>query len=114
MVVADSAGGRRVNRGSNLRIKVKLTLQEIANGVEKKLKQKSCHCHTRHGSGAQATMLLQHAVPAKGSGQVKACYKYHFRSDANGYYTCNVCGGEGQVIGQYPHFVMVQVLNRRR
>src|ERR1044072_2176664 len=32
-------GGRRaVNRGSNLRIKVKLTLEEIAKGVEKKLK----------------------------------------------------------------------------
>ena len=30
--------GRRVNKGSNLRVKVKLTLQEIANGAEKKIK----------------------------------------------------------------------------
>src|SRR5688500_9094047 len=30
--------GRRVNRGTNLRIKVKLTLEEIAKGVEKKIK----------------------------------------------------------------------------
>src|SRR5699024_472410 len=33
-----SRGGRRVARGSNVRIKVKLTLQEIAKGVEKKIK----------------------------------------------------------------------------
>ena len=31
-------GRRRVNRGSNLRVKVKLSLDEIANGVEKKIK----------------------------------------------------------------------------
>src|SRR5690349_3009768 len=30
-------GGRRVNRGSNLRVKVKMDLSEIANGVEKKI-----------------------------------------------------------------------------
>lgn len=33
-------GGQRRMKGSNLRIKVKLTLEEIANGVEKKLKLK--------------------------------------------------------------------------
>lgn len=33
-----SRGGRRVNRGSNIRIKVALTLEEIAEGVEKKVK----------------------------------------------------------------------------
>src|SRR4051812_47636128 len=32
------AGGRRVTRGTNLRVKVKLSLQDIANGVEKKIK----------------------------------------------------------------------------
>src|SRR5690606_37501643 len=31
-------GGRRVTKGTNLRIKVKLTLNEIANGAEKKIK----------------------------------------------------------------------------
>lgn len=30
--------GRRVARGTNLRVRVKMTLKEIANGVEKKLK----------------------------------------------------------------------------
>jgi molecular chaperone DnaJ len=33
-----SSGGRRMNRGSDIRIRVKLTLQEIAKGAEKKVK----------------------------------------------------------------------------
>ena len=35
-----SRGGRRRSRGSNLRVRVKLTLEDIANGVEKKIKVK--------------------------------------------------------------------------
>jgi len=34
-------GGQRRMKGSNLRIKVKLTLDEVANGVEKKSKSKT-------------------------------------------------------------------------
>jgi molecular chaperone DnaJ len=52
-----SRGGNRVRRGSDLRVKVKLTLAEIANGVEKKIKVKKfvpCqHCNATgaaHGS----------------------------------------------------------------
>ncbi len=53
-------GGQRRMKGSNLRIKVKLTLEEIANGVEKKVKVKRKvqaqgvtykTCPTCHGSG---------------------------------------------------------------
>ena len=44
-----SRGGTRVRRGSDLRVKVKLTLAEIANGVEKKIKVKKLvpcqHCN---------------------------------------------------------------------
>lgn len=36
-----SGGGRRMVKGSNLRIRVKLTLEEIANGVEKENKSKT-------------------------------------------------------------------------
>ena len=52
-----SGGGRRrrrANRGSNLRIKVKLTLEEIANGARKKIKvNKYISCNTCNGSGAE-------------------------------------------------------------
>ncbi|MBN4052001.1 DnaJ domain-containing protein, partial [Cytophagaceae bacterium AH-315-L13] len=51
-------GGRssrtRTNRGSNLRIKLKLNLSEIANGVEKKIKvNKHVICNACEGSGAK-------------------------------------------------------------
>src|SRR5690606_10878822 len=49
-----SRGGRRVRRGSKLRIKVKLTLEEIAKGVEKKVKvNKQVQCGTCDGTGAK-------------------------------------------------------------
>ena len=49
-----SRGGRRVNRGSDLRVKVKLNLKEIATGVEKKIKvKKYVTCSKCHGSGAE-------------------------------------------------------------
>jgi molecular chaperone DnaJ len=35
---SSGGSGRRVNRGTNLRIKVKLNLQDISNGAEKKIK----------------------------------------------------------------------------
>lgn len=45
---------QRTNRGSNLRVRVKLTLQEIANGVEKKIKvKKYVTCSHCNGTGAK-------------------------------------------------------------
>jgi molecular chaperone DnaJ len=64
-------GGRHVNRGTNLRVKLKLTIHEIAFGVEKKIKvQKHVGCKECKGTGA-----------AKGSG----------------FHTCNTCHGSGYV-----------------
>jgi len=46
-------GGQRVRRGSDLRVKVKLTLSEVASGVEKKIKvKKQVSCSHCNGSGA--------------------------------------------------------------
>ena len=53
---SSSGGGRRVNRGSDIRIKVKLTLAEIANGVTKKLKiNKTVACDKCGGTGKVIT-----------------------------------------------------------
>ncbi|MCB0663997.1 MAG: DnaJ domain-containing protein, partial [Saprospiraceae bacterium] len=50
---ARGRGGARGQRGTNLRIKVKLTLEEIASGVTKKIKvKKQVNCGTCNGSGA--------------------------------------------------------------
>jgi molecular chaperone DnaJ len=46
--------GRRVRKGSDLRIKLKLNLEEVANGVEKKIKVKRhVTCNTCGGNGAK-------------------------------------------------------------
>ncbi|MBU2940240.1 molecular chaperone DnaJ [Lacinutrix sp. C3R15] len=86
-------GGQRRVKGSNLRIRVKLTLEEIANGVEKKIKVKRKvqasgttykTCSTCHGTG-QVTRVTNTIL---GRMQTAA--------------TCTSCGGAGQIIDKKP------------
>lgn len=61
------------NRGTNLRVKVKMNLQEIATGIEKKIKvKKYVACQHCNGTGAK---------------------------DGKSYSTCSTCKGSGQVTG---------------
>ena len=85
--------GRRTVKGSNLRIRVKLTLEEIANGVEKKIKVKRKKvaagttfntCSTCNGSGQ--VMKIQNTI--LGRMQTSA--------------TCSTCGGAGQSVAKKP------------
>jgi molecular chaperone DnaJ len=93
-----SRGGRRVNRGSNLRIKVKLTLEEIAHGVEKKLKvNKAVHCSTCKGTGAQDSGSFHKCNTCNGAGQVHRVSNT-FIGQMRTTSTCPTCHGEGQVI----------------
>lgn len=82
-------GGQRRMKGSNLRIRVKLTLEEIANGVEKKLKVKRKvtapgttykTCSTCNGSG-QITRITNTIL-----GRMQTAS------------ACTACGGSGQII----------------
>lgn len=87
-------GGRqRVVKGSNLRIRVKLTLEEVANGVEKKIKVKRKvqakgttykTCGTCNGSG-QVTRVTNTIL-----GRMQTAS------------TCQTCGGAGQIIDKKP------------
>ena len=93
-----SRGGRRVNRGSNLRIKVKLTLEEIATGIEKKIKvNKLISCSHCSGSGAQKGAGFSTCSTCKGSGQVMRTQQtiLGYMQTAS---TCPQCSGEGQTI----------------
>lgn len=91
-------GGRRVNKGSNLRIKVKLTLQEIANGVEKKIKvNKFVSCKSCSGSGAQGSSAHSSCGTCRGSGQVTQVVNTILGRMQTAT-TCPACGGEGQII----------------
>ena len=89
---------RRVNRGTNLRIKVKLTLEEIAKGVEKKIKvHKYISCSHCNGSGANKGSGFSTCPTCKGSGQVTRTQQtiLGYMQTAS---TCPQCGGEGQII----------------
>lgn len=91
-------GGRRVNRGSNLRIKVKLTLEEIATGVEKKIKvNKYVTCDKCTGTGAKSGSGFSTCNTCKGSGQVTRTQQtiLGYMQTAS---ACPQCGGEGQII----------------
>ena len=90
--------GRRVNRGTNLRVKVKLTLEEIATGVEKKIKvNKYVGCTTCSGSGAAGGSAFSTCSTCRGSGQVTKVMNT-ILGQMQTASTCPSCGGEGQTI----------------
>ena len=91
-------GRRRVNRGSNIRVKVKLTLEEIARGVEKKLKvSKYVPCETCSGTGARDGSSYSTCSTCHGSGQVTRVTNT-FLGQMQTTSPCPSCGGEGQTI----------------
>ncbi|MCH7535042.1 MAG: molecular chaperone DnaJ [Bacteroidetes bacterium] len=90
-------GGRRVNRGSNLRIKMKMTLEELADGVEKKVKvSKYVGCEDCDSSGAQGGSFSS-CGQCGGSGQVTRVSNT-ILGQMQTTTTCPACGGQGQTI----------------
>lgn len=93
-----SRGGRRVVKGSNLRIKVKLTLEEIANGAEKKIKvNKQVSCKTCDGTGAKDKGSVSTCKTCGGAGSVRRVTNTilgQMQTTA----TCPTCHGSGQQI----------------
>ncbi len=90
-------GGSRARgqRGSNLRIKLKLTFAEIANGVTKQVKvKKHVGCTTCDGSGAKDKSSIQTCNTCHGSGQVKRVQNT-FLGQMQTVTTCPTCNGEG-------------------
>ena len=90
--------GRRVNKGSNLRVKVKLSLKDIANGVEKKIRvNKYMPCKTCDGSGAKNGTSYTDCSTCHGTGQVTRISNT-FLGQMQTTSTCPSCGGEGKTI----------------
>ncbi|MFN3999547.1 molecular chaperone DnaJ [Algoriphagus sp.] len=87
------SGGRRTKKGTNLRVKLKLNLQEIANGVEKKIKVK------RHVVAAGVS--FKSCGTCQGSGQVKKVVNTMLGQMVSAS-TCAVCGGSGQIVDKKP------------
>ena len=95
---------RHVNRGTNLRVKVKLTLEEIATGVEKKIKVKKyvadTHCN---GTGAKDGKSFSNCSTCHGTGQVTRVQNT-ILGQMQTTSTCPSCGGEGKIINEKcPH-----------
>ena len=89
---------KRVNRGSNLRVKVKLTLEEISKGVEKKIKvNKYVPCQPCQGSGSKEGSSYSTCSTCHGTGQVTRVTNT-FLGQMQTSSTCPSCGGEGQAI----------------
>lgn len=86
-------GGRRTKKGTNLRVKLKLNLQEIANGVEKKIKVK------RHVVAAGVS--FKSCGTCQGTGQVKKVVNTMLGQMVSAS-TCAVCGGSGQIVDKKP------------
>lgn len=89
---------RRVNRGTNLRVKVKLTLDDIAKGVEKKIKVKKYGvCDSCHGTGAKDGTSYTTCSTCGGSGQVTRVQQTILGAMQTTS-TCPTCQGEGKII----------------
>lgn len=93
------SGGHRVSRGSDLRVKVKLNLKEIANGVEKKIKvKKYVACSHCSGSGSEDGERGKCACKTcRGTGSVTRVMNT-ILGQMQTQTTCTDCGGEGKVI----------------
>ena len=89
---------QRVNKGSDLRVRVKLTLAEIAKGTTKKLKiSKLVACDKCGGSGAKDSNAYSTCPTCNGSGYVTRVENTFFgRMQTQG--VCPTCGGTGKVI----------------
>lgn len=92
-----SAQQRRF-RGSDLRVKVKLTLKEISTGVEKKFKlKKYVPCSHCHGTGAEGDSGSETCPTCKGSGSVIR-NQQTILGTMQTRTTCSTCNGEGKII----------------
>jgi molecular chaperone DnaJ len=89
--------GPRVRRGSDMRVKVRLTLEEIATGCEKKIKvRKLVQCKSCNGTGSEDGRT-ETCPTCKGTGRTVRQQRGIFgmmQVQAE----CETCHGEGQII----------------
>lgn len=96
-----SGGRSQGQKGSNLRVKMSLTLEEIAHGATKKIKvKKQVTCKTCQGSGAKDRGSVHTCGTCKGSGYVRQV-KQTFLGAMQTTAACPVCHGSGQQIAAY-------------
>ena len=94
-------GGRRqerVYKGRDIRVRARLTLEEIAKGVEKEISiEKNVPCPECGGKGAKNSADVKTCPACNGTGQVQRVVNT-FLGQSISYSTCQQCGGEGKII----------------
>lgn len=97
-IFGERAHSHRPRRGADIEVKLRLTLQEIAEGVTKKIKlKKKKICDICSGSGAAADAKRETCSVCHGSGQVRQVSRSVFGQFVN-ITACKNCGGNGKVI----------------
>ncbi|MCQ2065249.1 MAG: molecular chaperone DnaJ [Bacteroidaceae bacterium] len=96
--------GERKSQGSDIRIKVSLTLEEINTGVSKKFKlKKLVPCQHCNGTGAQGGSGVETCPDCHGTGTVMRTQQSFFGM-VQTQSVCPRCGGEGKIIkNRCPH-----------
>jgi molecular chaperone DnaJ len=90
---SSSQGGNRVVKGTNLRVKIKLSLEEIVNGVRKKIKVNKLV----NADGVS----FKNCTTCNGSGRVMRVAQTPFGHMQTAT-TCNVCNGAGSIVDSRP------------
>ena len=94
---------QRVYRGRDIRVRVKLTLDEIARGVEKEISvEKNVPCPDCNGKGTRNSSDVKTCPACGGTGQIKRVANSIFGQTIS-YSTCQQCGGEGKIISNPCH-----------
>jgi molecular chaperone DnaJ len=89
---------RRMRRGEDLRIRVKLSLEEIATGIKKTVKvNRLVKCEECHGSGVAAGSSKKTCPQCKGSGRIRTLTRSLFGTIQQ-VTTCPTCRGTGEII----------------
>jgi molecular chaperone DnaJ len=98
--MSDMGRSRRSNRGEDLRVRIKLSLEEIARGVTKSVRVKRLkRCESCDGSGVAAGSSRQTCPQCRGNGRVRTVSRT-FLGTIQQVTTCNQCQGTGEIISE--------------
>ena len=86
--------------GSDLKVTLKLTLEEIATGITKKVKiKKNNKCGTCGGTGAKSSNAFKTCTVCNGTGEIRQVSRSIFGQFVN-IAPCNNCNGTGKIISE--------------